>query len=64
MISIEKLPSPEYYGDWHDKPLKWKVVGPGPEVQKFSTKRDSMTYKRLRTKVKTQPEAINAYILA
>jgi hypothetical protein len=48
-ISIEKLPSPEHSGDWHDKPLKWQVfVANKPEFrQKFSTLRDCRLYARL-----------------
>jgi hypothetical protein len=47
-ISIEKLPRPEHYGDWHDKPLKWQVVvADKPEFrQKFSTVRDCRIYSR------------------
>jgi hypothetical protein len=49
---IERLPSPEQHGDWHDKPLKWisKCVAPGKEVlltQKFSTRAEAEKWARL-----------------
>jgi hypothetical protein len=62
-IKIEKLDRPEHSGDWHDKPLRWRVVGPGAELQKFSTKSEATLYKRLRRKAKTFAEATQAYIL-
>lgn len=30
-ITLEKLERPEHWGDWHDKPLRWAVRGPGAE---------------------------------
>lgn len=47
-IEVIKLDSPERCGDWHDKPLKWKAVGPGDEVQKFATRQEAETYAALR----------------
>jgi hypothetical protein len=43
---ITKLDHPEHCGDWHDRPLKWKVSG--PEVQKFSTKKEAQTWVKIR----------------
>ena len=56
-ITIEQMPSLEYAGDWHDKPLKWIVKGPNAEVQKFSTKRDATLYRRCRKASKDMHEA-------
>lgn len=47
-ITISQMPKPEASGDWHDKPLKWLVEGPGEERQKFSTKAWATLYKRCR----------------
>jgi hypothetical protein len=60
---ILKLEHPVQSGDWHDKPLKWKVVGPGTEVQMFATKREATEYRRLRRSVATQQQAISAFVL-
>lgn len=49
-VNIEKLSRPEQSGDWHDKPLRWCVRGPGVEVQKFSTKKDALKYRSVRRK--------------
>ena len=62
-IYIVKLDGPEASGDWHDKPLKWKVCGPGSEVQKFSTKKDATEYKSARRDAESQQEAIHNYSL-
>lgn len=45
VFEIEKLPSPEHSGDWHDKPLRW-IARCADRVftQKFSTKRDAMLW--------------------
>ena len=63
-IAIERLPHPEHYGDWHDKPLKWVVKGPGTELQKFSTKRDALLFARLRKGVDDMTEAYKAFLLS
>lgn len=47
-ITITKLERPEHHGDWHDKPTRWAVHGPGTELQKFSTKAEAMLWKRIR----------------
>ena len=49
-IIITKLVQPEHSGDWHDKPLRYAVFGPGAEVQKFCTKKDAESYRRIRRK--------------
>lgn len=58
---VEKLPRPEPSGDWHDPPLKWKVVGPGDEVQKFSRKADADMYARIRGRRADQAAAVRDY---
>lgn len=60
-ILISKLPQPEQHGDWHDKPLKWLVSGPANETQKFATKEEAKTYKRLRRSSADQSTAIRNY---
>lgn len=60
-ITISRLDRPERYGDWHDKPLKWQVLGPATEVQKFSTRKEAELYARLRRKT-DQPNAIRLYV--
>jgi hypothetical protein len=62
-VKIIKLARPEYCGDWHDKPLKWKAQGPGIEVQKFSTQRDAKLYARFRRRL-PEHEAHAAYLRA
>lgn len=46
-MTITRIPA-EASGDWHDKPLRWAVTGPGTEVQKFSTRKDARRYRSLR----------------
>lgn len=60
MITVSKLDCFERSGDWHDKPIRWRVDGPGAEVQKFSTRKDAELYARLRRKL-MQSEAISAF---
>ena len=61
MIKIDKLSSPEHYGDWHDKPLRWAVNGPDKECQKFSTKRDAEKYASIRRRSANQTAAHAAF---
>ena len=50
-IIITKLDCPEYYGDWHDKSLRWLVNSKGvEEIQKFSTKKDAILWAKLLRK--------------
>jgi len=60
-IKVEKLERPEHCGDWHDKPLRYAVNGPRSECQKFSTKKDAMTYRSMRARTNDQLVAINSY---
>lgn len=60
-ITIEAI-APEASGDWHDKPSRYAVKGPGAEVQKFSTKKDAQKYASLRRKAATQTEAGDAFV--
>lgn len=59
--TITKLPHPEHCGDWHDKPLRW-AVRTGLELQKFSTKKDALVYKRLRRLHGSKRAAHQAYV--
>jgi hypothetical protein len=58
---IEKLETPEHDGDWHDKPLRWIVLGPANEAQKFTTKKEAALYARVRRSSASQLEAISRY---
>jgi hypothetical protein len=49
-VKVQALPSPEHHGDWHDKPLKWIVLGPSKEAQKFATRKEAELYARIRRK--------------
>jgi hypothetical protein len=57
-ITIIKLSSPEHHGDWHDRPLKWSVVGPGTEIQKFASKSEAAKYRSCRERVQVSQIAI------
>jgi hypothetical protein len=59
---IEKLETPEHDGDWHDKPLRWIVLGPGDEAQKFSSKIDAALWARIRRSSASFSEAISRYV--
>ena len=61
-IVVEALPEPIYAGDWHDKPLRWTVKGPGNEVQNFSTKTWANKYKCIRRKSVTKHVAMNEFV--
>jgi hypothetical protein len=61
-MTLEKLNPIEKAGDWHDKPLRYRVVGPDTEVQKFSTLREARYYMLLRRTAVTQSDAINAFV--
>jgi hypothetical protein len=61
-ISISKLERPQYAGDWHDKPLRWSVKGPGSEEQHFSTRPDARLYARIRRGAETFREALSRFI--
>ena len=61
-LTITKLPCPEHHGDWHDKPLKWIVQGPGEECQKFANHKDSSRYSGIRRKSLNQQEATRTFV--
>lgn len=61
-MKITKLDTPLYVGDWHDPPLKWRVQGPGDEVQHFSTKRNAQAYKRIRSECSDIQEAFDRFV--
>ncbi len=60
--NILKLENPEHYGDWHDKPVRWNVVW-NNKNQKFTTKKDALTYARIWKNVGFKDElgAINGF---
>lgn len=60
-IIITKLVAPEHHGDWHDKPLRYAVFGPGTEVQKFCTKKDAELYRRIRRRSASLADASRAF---
>ena len=49
-VTVSKLATPYHDGDWHDTPLRWTVIGPGKEVQNFSTKKDALKFASIRRK--------------
>lgn len=63
-VVVLPLARPIHSGDWHDAPSKWQAVGPGTEVQQFSTKKDAMLYAKIRRHAKTFKEACDKYVLA
>ena len=52
---------PEHHGDWHDKPLRYSVRGPGAEVQKFSTKKEAQRYASIRRRSADRQAAYHTY---
>ena len=60
-ITVQKLETPVYSGDWHDPPLKWSVNGPGEEVQLFYTKANALMYKKVRPRAANMAEASYLY---
>ena len=62
LITITKMERPERSGDWHDKPLRYKVCGPDNEVQKFSIKKDALAYRADRRRSTNQAEACNRWV--
>lgn len=61
-ITIETLSHPEASGDWHDKPLKYAVIGPASETQKFRTKFAAVRYRSLRARSASQAEAFRKFM--
>jgi len=62
VIQIERLQPEEHDGDWHDKPLRWVVIGPREEAQKFPTAKEASLYARIRRNAPSQAAAINRYV--
>ena len=62
-VKVERLSQVEHQGDWHDKPLKWKAVGPGTEVQKFGTQKEATSYAKIRRQTKDFATAQLAWII-
>jgi len=60
-MNIVKLDRAIRDGDWHDKPLRWQVSGPGREVQNFSTKKDALLYRAIRRSSSNAQIAQRAY---
>lgn len=60
-ITVQKMETPKHEGDWHDAPLRWEVIGPGSELQRFSTKLNADTYAKIRRKAKDFAEASRQY---
>ncbi len=68
-VLVSKLDHPIHDGDWHDKPMHYRVDGParestipgfiGPvwETQNFCTKREAKHYAAIRRRTATQQEA-------
>lgn len=63
-ITVNKMERSEHCGDWHDKPLKWIVNGPNAERQKFSTKKEALSYKFIRSKSPDEFIAQRKFILS
>ncbi len=61
-IIVEKLSSEIHDGDWHDKPMRWTVKGPGQEVQNFSTKASANQYRTIRRTSSSFAEASTRYL--
>ena len=62
-VKVERLSRPEHQGDWHDKPLKWAVVGPENELQKFSTQKEALSSAKIRRQTKDFATAQLAFII-
>ena len=56
-IAVERLEDPRHGGDWHDKPLVWRTVGPGDELNYFRTKREATTFATCRRVTRSRVEA-------
>lgn len=61
-IKVVKAERPTFAGDWHDKPLRWRVEGPSQEVQMFSTRKDAETYAKHRRNSPDYTEATNRFL--
>lgn len=61
-ITVSALDVPRHTGDWHDKPARWQAVGPGDELQIFSTKKDALKYATCRRRTDNATDATRAFI--
>ena len=61
-IVIERLETPVVSDDWHDPDLKWRVKGPGEEVQLFATRAWARDYRRARMTSVDQQSATKAFL--
>ncbi len=60
-ISIAQLIHAQAGADWHDRPLRFVVLGPEKEEQNFSTFKNAMLYRRIRAQSVTFGEAVGRY---
>jgi hypothetical protein len=60
-ITVTKLDVPVFAGDWHDKPLRYEVLGPGDERQRFSTVKDAKRYRLIRSRAASFSEACQSF---
>ncbi len=58
--TVALLASPVQCGDWHDRPLRYAVQGPGSDLQLQGNKRDAIRYASIRRRSANQGEAIRA----
>ena len=56
-IEVRLMEYPVHDGDWHDKPSRYEVLGPGNERQVFSTKKGALKWRSIRRKCLTLTEA-------
>lgn len=62
LVTVSALAVPYRDGDWHDKPLRHTVQGPGVDVQNFSTKKDALKYASIRRRAASQAEACRLFM--
>lgn len=60
VITVEKMERSVHSGDWHDKPLRWIVRGPGGH-QMFATKKDAMKFRSVYRMSDSLVQAIFSY---
>lgn len=62
-FQVSRLSSPEHYGDWHDKPVKWVAAcGDARFTQKFATRRDADFWARACRRTGDFQAAMSAYL--
>ncbi len=62
LVRVSRMDKPQASGDWHDKPVRWQVSGPGSEVQKFSSRKDARLYASIRRRAASQKEAGDEFV--